>query len=647
MAESKNMERLLGDEPAILADGRKAPDRREVSFRWLSGTFLTGITSTILMGVALSGALNGRQQLAIPAEAYAATPENGSDAAATATRGNRLLSLNIATKPSDKEIMDISTMIQEDGKEIVRRQPFAHVQMALAVSHSTQDNYPKFDPLAIFSSGTASAPPAKGITGQIYGSEVESEVSLETKDFPTNGTSVAYAPPMTLEEIEETVRTNGSVLSDGDSQVASLYYVDPRRFASDSNPIDLTAGFTAKVIETNMSVSMPEAITASTPEYADDIISVRNDSDIKSLLMANGYSKGQATLLSDRLSDVYGTDKLHSGNIVRIGIVQTAADTQVVRASIYDHNQHLATVARDDNYEFVKAAPPPVIDDIAAALDNKQSTPISGRDLPDVYDGIYRAALSYGMGERLTGQIIKLLANNVDFQAKLRPTDKLEAFYSVADENGKVTKNSELLFLYAKFGDSETRLYRYQDPKTGKVGYYGPVGKSNRQFLLRNPVPGGRFTSGFGMRRHPILGYMRMHTGDDWAAPRGTPIIATGDGIVEKASWDRGGYGNQTILRHANGYETSYNHQSAIAKGVKPGAHVHQGQVIGWVGTTGLSTGPHLHYEVIVNGRKVDPLKIRLPQVKPLEGQELAHFKTERNRIDDLLGHQDWNVASK
>ncbi len=138
------------------------------------------------------------------------------------------------------------------------------------------------------------------------------------------------------------------------------------------------------------------------------------------------------------------------------------------------------------------------------------------------------------------------------------------------------------------------------------------------------------------MRRHPILGYSRMHTGTDWAASRGTPIIATGNGVVEKAGW-ASGYGNQTIIRHANGYETSYNHQSAIAKGVREGAKITQGQVIGYVGSTGSSTGAHLHYELIVNGTKVDAMKVRLPGGKSLSGTALAKFEDERKRIDALL----------
>lgn len=284
-----------------------------------------------------------------------------------------------------------------------------------------------------------------------------------------------------------------------------------------------------------------------------------------------------------------------------------------------------------------------MLDAIATAFDENSPPVMASRDLPSIYDGIYRAALSYGLSKELTGQMVRLLASSVDLQAPLRPTDGLEVFYSAADESGKAAADSELLFLRARFGDTTTSLYRFQDPSDNSVDYFDENGKTNRQFLIRNPVPNGVFRSGFGMRRHPILGYSRMHTGVDWGAPSGSPIIAAGSGTVEKAGWDSGGYGNQTIIRHPNGYESSYNHQSAIAKGVVAGAKIRQGQVIGWVGTTGESTGPHLHYEIIVNGTKVDPMKVRLPDGKSLNGGTLAKFEQERQRIDDLLSSAEKN----
>lgn len=639
MTTYRTMTRSLGNEPPILADGRKAPDRREISLRWLSGTFLTGITSSILMGVALFAALDGRQQLAIPAEAFAAldVAKPAGKTGETAKRGQRVLEPAVVAKPADKKIMEISTMIHDGEKEVVRRQPFAHVKMALAANHATSEDYPRFDPLAIFAMNAKEAAPASRM-GTIYGSDVESEVALQTEAFPTGGSALDYADQMSIEEVEENVRTNGSVLTDGDTQVASLYYVDPQRFASDSSDLDLL-GLTARIVEENMSVSTFDTLTPDDTEYADDVIPVRRAAGIDQVMTAAGYSKAQAEDLSAYLGDELGSEKLAEGDVLRICISQKGSEANIVRASVYSRGRHVMTAALDDSGRFVRGAEPPALDAVATAFDDDgRPTIIAGRDLPRVYDGIYRAALSYGMGQDMTAEVIRILASNVDFQAQLRPTDSLEAFFSVTDESGAATEDSEILLLDARFGDTETRVYRFQNPEDDTVDYYDKDGKSIRQFLLRNPVPNGVFRSGFGMRRHPILGFSRMHTGVDWAAPRGTPIIAAGNGVVEKAGWDSGGYGNQTLIRHANGYVSSYNHQSAIAKGVKPGARVRQGQVIGYVGSTGLSTGPHLHYELIVNGNKVDALKIRLPGGKSLAGKALAQFKVERKRIDSLLG---------
>ncbi len=651
MISDRNTMRSLGNEPPILADGNRAPDRREISLRWLSGTFLTGITSCVLMGVALFAALDGRQQLAIPAEAYAAAvPDAGAAATAqTAKRGGRLIAPNIAARPVDRAVMEVSTMVHDGEKEVVRRQPFSHVKMTLAVNYAVQEEYPQFDPLTIFSANEATVTAANQ-TGTIYESDVESEVSLKTVDFPLKDGHAPFEDAMSFDEVEENVRSNGSILTAGDRQVASLYYIDPRRFADDDGDLNINSGLTARIVEQNMTVSEPEALTPDTQEYADDIIPVRRLQTISAAMTGSGYPKEEAADVERFLAKPLGSEQLAEGDLLRIGVIQRGEEARIVRVSLYRSGKHVVTLAVNDAGRLVAGEAPPMLDAIATAFDDDAAAPVlTGRDLPRVYDGIYRAALSYGMSRDMTGLVIKLLASNVDFQAQLKPTDTLEAFFSVQDESGQATENSELLYVRAHFGDTNTTFYRYQDPTDRSVDYFDENGKSIRQFLLRNPVPNGIFKSGFGMRRHPILGFSRMHTGTDWAAPRGTPIIAAGNGTVEKASWDSGGYGNQTLIRHANGYVTSYNHQSAIAKGVVPGAEIRQGQVIGWVGTTGLSTGPHLHYELIVNGTKVDPLRVRLPGGKSLEGDTLAKFEIERQRIDALLGKTDKSkqIASK
>jgi murein DD-endopeptidase MepM/ murein hydrolase activator NlpD len=641
--------RSIGDQPPILAEGRRTPDRREVSLRWLSGTFLTGITSSILMGVALFAALEGRELLAIPAEASAMTrtADNSDDAVVdTVQKGGRLVAAAIAAKPSDKSVMDVPTVVVEGEKQVVRKRPFALVKMALAANYPNDEDYPAFDPLNIVSDSDKAVPAAPSPV--FYGSDVDSEVSLKVSDFPTRSSPYPLAASMSLDEVEENVRTNGSLLTSDNKQVATLSYVDPQRFATDSDSIDVLGRLSAKVVEENTTVATPTMITEKTPEYADDVLPVRSAASLGSVMVAAGYDKTVSKSVEDYVSTVLQKRDVAEGDVVRIGVIQEGEKARVVRVSLYSHAAHQLTVAIDDKGKLVTGAEPPVLSAVASAFDDSPSIEVSdNQNLPRVYDGIYRAALSYGMSKEMTARVVRLLSSTVDFQARLKPSDRLEAFYSVEDETGDATDESELLYIHAKFGDTDTRLYRFQDPTDMSVDYYDQDGKSLKQFLIRNPLPGGVFKSGFGMRRHPILGYMRMHTGVDWAAPKGTPIIAAGDGVVIKAGWDKGGYGNQTLIQHPNGYVTSYNHQSAIAKDVVEGAHVRQGQIIGWVGTTGESTGPHLHYEVIVNGNKVDPQRIRLPGGKALKGDELAKFEQERKRIDDLIDKGDTKIASQ
>ena len=196
-----------------------------------------------------------------------------------------------------------------------------------------------------------------------------------------------------------------------------------------------------------------------------------------------------------------------------------------------------------------------------------------------------------------------------------------------------------MLFASLTVGGETKKYYRFQTPDDAVVDYYDETGKSAKKFLVRKPVNNAIMRSGFGSRRHPILGYVKMHTGVDWATPYGTPIFASGNGVVEIAGRE-GGYGKYVKLKHNNGYETAYGHMSAFAKGLEPGKRVRQGQVIGFVGSTGQSTGAHVHYEILVNGRFVDPMRIKLPRGRSLEGPLLASFEKERDRLDAQMSNR-------
>lgn len=619
----------LGEEPPLVADGRSGPpDRREISARWLAGTFLTGVTSTVLMGVALSAALEGREQLATPPE-IAPPTALGSDTG-QAHKTARLIPSRLLTKPSDRRRMEVSTVLKEGDRDVVRTLPFVHVRMALAAGHTTSKDYPPFDPLAVFAEDGAAEVQH---TGLIYGAKVESEVSLRSSPFPLQNAVFDENSDLSAEEVEQVVRNTGANLTDGDVQVAALHYVDPKRFG-EASATQALADFGVRIVQENVSVAHRTLPQGPSIGFAEDVVAFAETQPILDAFRKAGYEGEDATEMAEAVSKLLSTDTLEAGTLLALGIEAKGETSQIVRTSVYDGKRHILTIAVDDRGQLVPAEEPATGKELLAILDENPQQPVRA-DLPRAYDGIYNAALSYGLTEAMTEKLIRLLAADVDYQSRLSPTDRLEVFFSQPAEDGSASENSDILYISASFGGEALTYFRFQLPD-GTVDYFDREGRSARPFLLRNPVPNGRFTSGFGMRRHPILGYSRMHTGVDWAAPRGTPIIASGDGVVESAGW-AAGYGRQTILHHANGYRTSYNHQSAIAKGVVPGAKVRQGQVIGYVGSTGQSTGNHLHYEMIVNDRKVDAMRVRLPDSHTLTDEALQAFIRERDRIDELL----------
>ncbi|MBO6717615.1 MAG: M23 family metallopeptidase [Rhizobiaceae bacterium] len=621
----------LGNEPPVVGDGRSGPpDRREVSARWLSGTFLTGITSSVLMGVALLAALDGHEQLATPPEIANLDALNSGDAALA--KAPRVVQPRTISRARDRRRMEVSTIISTGDRNLVRTVPFEHVKMALAAGHATTRDYPSFDPLAVFAEDGAAQ---TANTGLIYGAKVESEVSLRTINFPIETAAFDEASELTADEVEQVVRTTGSILTDGAVQVAALHYVDPERFGQPSLAVQaLGASYGVRIVPENVSVAPRQDTDEQAAEFAEDIIPFRADREIMDAFLDAGYSENDVAGMTEALTKLLGTSQLRMGTVLRVGIETRGDRSRIVRSSVYSGTTHRLSIAIDDRGQFVPGDEPEINPEILTAFDDSPPVHVRG-DLPSVYDGVYRAAFSYGLTRDMTRQIIKLLASDVDYQSRLNPSDRIEVFFSNPLEDGGASEDSELLYISATFNGNTRNFYRFQ-MEDGTIDYFDEEGRSARQFLLRNPVPNGKFRSGFGMRRHPILRYSKMHTGVDWSAPRGTPIIAAGNGVVEEAGWS-GGYGRHTVIRHANGYTTSYSHQSGIAEGVVEGGRVRQGQVIGYVGATGLATGAHLHYELIVNGSKVDPMRVRLPVSRVLKDQELAAFTRERLRIDELL----------
>jgi murein DD-endopeptidase MepM/ murein hydrolase activator NlpD len=365
------------------------------------------------------------------------------------------------------------------------------------------------------------------------------------------------------------------------------------------------------------------------------------------VLMRAGAETWQARTMVEAASTIFPDRGLQPGEEVRVTLVPSLThqnSMEPVRFSVYGANKaHKVSVMRDASGEYVSSAMPPrkeiKVDASMARLGDSQAN--------SLYASVYHAGLTQRLPSDTINQILRVHAYETDFRRRLRAGDAVEFFFDVKDENDPDGPPGDLLYTAVTAGGDTARFYRYRT-KDGATDFYDANGNNSKRFLMRRPVRGEdvRLTSGFGFRLHPLLNEKRMHTGVDWATTTGTPILAAGNGVIEEAG-RKGQYGNYVRIRHANGYQTAYGHMQRIADGVADGVKVRQGQVIGYVGSTGMSSGPHLHYEVLVNTRFVDPLAMQVPRERQLEGRELLDFQRERARIDDLMRRAPVRTASR
>ncbi|MBD1133290.1 peptidoglycan DD-metalloendopeptidase family protein [Pelagibacterales bacterium SAG-MED08] len=251
-----------------------------------------------------------------------------------------------------------------------------------------------------------------------------------------------------------------------------------------------------------------------------------------------------------------------------------------------------------------------------------------------ILQSLYKAATDENIPANTIIEFARIYGFQVDFQRDIRKQDKFQIMYEIfLNEKNEIVETGEILFANLKLSGQDNSLYYFD--KDGSEGHYDKNGKSVKKALMKTPINGARLSSPFGMRKHPIDGFNKMHRGTDFAAPMGTPIMASGDGVVKKAGWCGGG-GNCVKIKHNSTYQTIYAHMSKFARGIKTGVRVKQGQTIGYVGSTGKSTGPHLHYEVLVNGKKVNSQKLKLPSGKILKGKERKNFETNKIKLDVL-----------
>ena len=351
---------------------------------------------------------------------------------------------------------------------------------------------------------------------------------------------------------------------------------------------------------------------------------VANGETLAGLLTRAGASSSDTSAALTSIADVYNPRRLRPGQAISLYFQRDGADAQLTGVAFRSEPGASVTANRTNSGGFeAREVEMPVTFEIA-------------RIAASVETSLYSSALQLGATDREVAALADAFAYDVDFQRDVRPGDRFElVFERYYDDEGNTVRTGDLLFVSLESSRGAREFYQFMAPGDSRPDWYDSDGKSARRFLMKTPINGARLSSGFGMRRHPILGYSRMHRGTDFAAPTGTPILAAGDGVVERAG-PFSSFGNYVRLRHANGYETAYAHMSRFARGVRSGARVRQGQVIGYVGTTGRSTGPHLHYEVMRRGQQVNPMSLRVANGRNLTGRALELFMIERERINTL-----------
>lgn len=621
----------LGDDPPLGVDGDEEEiDRRQVSARWFAATLLTALCGTFLMGGAVYAALEGEHRLALMPEKVRAALRNvladGERPSNTARKGDRMSMLGDTSNA--RQTFRVSTTTKMGDREIIRVRPFTRVAANLAMSTtSVSAGIPRFNPAQVVSDSVNKEEPAPQ-------AEPTGEVTVVMRDLAGAPAGAKFSAPAAMDrvlvkvrEVAELGHTPGfpAAITGGPRGLPAgapyLAYA-----AADGG---LEAGLTGTLMPDNVSF-MPKTSgeTSGGNDWSDSTVVVKKGDSIVSILTGNGVAQDQARALAAAFNR--GRDgTIKDGLRLRMLLQEEGGKVQPLRVSIFSDAGHEGTVALSDMGRYVTVAEPSETE-IAGVSEDPEDDRGPGIRL---YESVYETALRNEVPRPVIADIIRVYSFDVDFQRRVRPGDNFEILYS--DDPGG---SNDVLYAALTLGNDVRRYYRFQTSDDGVVDYYDDDGKSAKKFLVRKPMSGGVMRSPFGYRRHPILGYSKLHTGVDWADSVGTPIYAAGNGTISYAGW-KSGYGKHTEIRHANGYVTTYSHQSGFARGIREGVTVRQGQLIGYIGSTGLSTGPHLHYEVKINGNFVDPMRIKLPRGRALDGRFLAEFRRERERIDALMNH--------
>ena len=625
------------------ADGIFSQDhgdrRRGGRFRWFVSTcFAAGIGAFAILFSLLGANDHGDQlqQLGLTSAAPSAVtlpaaPQRQGLAWAI-PKGDKLVATSGAM--STKFIIYDSIHLRKDNRDYLQKKTYARIvaHLAAAPAGAEADKIPPFNPYKLYANGQegADADQLSAVEQQDVPVRV---VELLGGILPSDDGQDMNTPEVTEVVAREAAQSDAVTLkpafqADGVDKLAGPQLLARRSVRTTPEPLPPNTTALAKT-----PVETEEATDDDLEAREVRVIRTGRGDTLPKILAKLNAESWQIDEIMEKAKGVLGDAPLTAGQEIRVTLVPSVTKSganEVARLSVFGEGQdHRLTVARKGDGEYEASAN--LIDDriTRAALGQRSSS--------SLYSSLYVASLSQGMSPEMVGQILRVHASETDFRRRVGPSDTMELFFGVKEEDkGVEGALGELLATSLTAGGETQKYYRYRTPD-GAVDFYDQNGNNSRKFLMVKPVRGEvRLADGFGWRRHPLLNIVRRHAGIDWAGAIGTPIMAAGSGIVEEAR-RHGEFGNYVRIRHANGYSTAYAHQKGFAPGIVEGARVTQGQVIGFIGTTGLSTGPHLHFEVLINSQQVNPMTIPVPKERKLEGKALADFQKERVRIDDLM----------
>ena len=634
------------DGPALTlqsTDG-EIPQGRELSFAWLSGTVMTGLTSVLLMGAALYVSFQGQDTFSTAYKALQLAAPRLEQVLPTDMTAKSSRVRPVAETRSDLEIVEASIRQVVDGREIIRNQPFTRLSATLATTAtSLSDDAPPYDPVAILNATQPLQAAALDLDAEVYGTDVDGEVAVKQADMP-----LTFIPARAIsdESAADFVRGMAEATFFSEDAPPALAYAALAPSLAELAPQAGNVTSPSGIAE-NVTVVPKTTLAANNgPGRTERFLTVREIGPLADTLVRNGFTRAQVAMVENTLANLIPASGLPAGIRLRILYGALSMDSNSLvpyRMSIYrpegaTGDQHIATVALSDNGQYVVGLQPDWVD-----FPEEDIEQINVGNLPTVYRSIWETGRKHDLDDDTIERIIGMFAYDVDMTKRIAAGDTIEILETQDTPEAK----PDLLYVSLTLAGTTRKLYRFAT-EDGTVDFFDPDGETGKRFLNRRPLEGGgTLRSRFGYRIHPIFKTRKLHTGVDLAARSGTPIYASGDGVISYYRW-QSGYGNKIEIEHVNGYETAYGHLSRFVDGLGVGSRVRQGQLIGYVGSTGQSTGPHLHFEILINGNLVDPLSVKLPKDNVLAPQYHDAFAQQMAQIDELLARdgQPTQVAS-